>query len=96
LRHSPNSRSGPAAYSSQRPIRPLITGFTHAFHTCGRLPAVSRLPARAGVGYRLSALAAPAPGRPGSRLPRAHPDREGRRRPHQAIERRVEQTFGLI
>src|SRR4029077_7606979 len=44
LRHSPNLWSGPAAYSSQRPNPPLITGFPHAFHTCGRLPANRRLP----------------------------------------------------
>src|SRR5260370_8864244 len=43
LRHSPINQFGPAPYSTQ-PLKPLFTGFPHAFHTGRPLPPKSTLP----------------------------------------------------
>ena len=89
LRHSPSKRSGPAAYSSQRLKRrfdkPLSGRVFHKLST----PVVA-------PGGRLLPFLAAAPRRPPPRLTGAHSDRQRRRGPHQPIEHRFEEPFGLI
>jgi hypothetical protein len=76
-------------------IGPVKAGFPQPFHTCGRQPAKYRLPVNARQATPLFATP-PARGAARRGLPRAHPDRERRRRAHQPIERRHEEAPGLV